>query len=283
MHKYAILSSNSNPTYSLFAPITALLWKNYIGYEPVLIYCQTADNQVSKLAYSAAKEVGCQIIDLPMFKDPSIASAHLVQIARVFISPFFNDDDYLLTGDIDMWPLSKEWFNKQDPTQAIHLFFSNAYNHEKYPICYIGTVAKIWQDIMQLDKSKTYTPVELVDTIETLIKACLGENPNGNDLWNFDEYIFGTRLKHYSGYPGVCQMFPRLGSRHGFVSGRVDRGRWIFSGPEEGLIDAHCLRPLWTDENWARLRPLLEMVMTNEDLSYVDNYYSLIKKEISNG
>ena len=41
----------------------------------------------------------------------------------------------------------------------------------------------------------------------------------------------------------------------------------------DGVADAHLIRPGFTNENWFRLRPILESVLNRDELMWADMYH----------
>ena len=56
------------------------------------------------------------------------------------------------------------------------------------------------------------------------------------------------------------------------LNDRIDRIRWPEKPSVVGMIDAHLVRPGYTDENWPRVRPLLAQTLSAKSLAWCDDY-----------
>jgi hypothetical protein len=73
-----------------------------------------------------------------------------------------------------------------------------------------------------------------------------------------------------------------------FVADRLDRGRWKFEGVQDlkvtttnvrivlnvdqGMVDAHILRPGMDSKNWPQLKKLLNAILTSEQIGWISKY-----------
>lgn len=259
MHmKRVVISTDDCPTYFFFAPFTALLWRTVAGYEPTVMAVR-ADGSYNwgplqaqyEWVLESCRSLGVQVV--PVEPIPGRLLTTVAQVSRMFVAPLYPDTDYILTSDMDMWPLSHGWFNQQDPGKELQLFYSNAYDQQKYPMCYIGGSAKVWRDIMDILHT---------NDINAAIRKALDDNlrpdASSDESWNFDERLFMSKLSKWSGYKGCCQFIER-GVKSKPMA-RIDRSSWAWNHATT-YIDSHLVRPGWTAENWPKLKPLLEHAM----------------------
>ncbi len=176
-----------------------------------------------------------------------------------------------------MWPLQYDHFHQRDPDKKVQLFYANAYQHQKnevmYPICYIGATVPVWKDIMKLRSG------DVRQTILSQLDQATAEYgtewnaPGYGVQWYYDQKLFGRRIAAWPGHPKDCQKINRPPDRQ-FLADRLDRGRWKFNSKADlqGMIDAHILRPGFSDENWPRLKVLLEALLTKEQVRWVEMY-----------
>lgn len=72
---------------------------------------------------------------------------------RLLIPIYYDANTYVLSTDGDMWNLDRAHFHTRSSVQSVQLFYANAYSYKKdsvmYPICYIGTTADRWLEIMR--------------------------------------------------------------------------------------------------------------------------------------
>lgn len=266
----AILSSDKNLDYAFFAPITSLLWVR-MGYRPLVFLVGTVAEWIAdprlRLALEWSREVGAEVHFVPEVE--GMRTSTVAQIVRIFgaFASGIGKDDYLVTGDVDMFSLGSWIGGGIDPYKDLQIWYSNAYDQSEYPhwpMCYIGAKAKTWWEIVG--------DGDLLD----LLAAAMGGCPKDESgAWNWDERLLGGLIAKWNRSERT-QFIPRT-----FVEGewRIDRGDWDGAmaelekrGSLSGVADAHVLRPGFTAENWPRIRRLLEIALPSSQLAWVDQY-----------
>ena len=242
-YRYAVLGMDDATAYASFAPITALLWRAVAGYGSVLICVgKPEDWQRSdrlRATVNAAREVGAKVYWI----DPrGRRTSCVAQVARLYAGALtLHPNPYLLTSDLDMWPIDRAYFWQQPMEKPWHQFFANAAGGKFYPICYIGAKRTKWREIMGIDAD-----------LETVVhRALQGVKDDDSDgCWTFDERHYSERIK---AIPGYRDWWWGLDRDTGHMR-RIDRSRWPAQPDAKGMIDAHCIRP--AHERWGELRPL---------------------------
>jgi len=239
----AIVSTDSNPLYYEFWPVVARAWKN-IKIEPTVAVIGALD-----LNYACGTVIHAPLID-------QIPSGFIAQVIRLIIPCFF-PEEVSITGDIDMIPLSRKYFQENivDYDQdKILVFSADAYKDElRYPMCYIAAKGKYFQQIIGLSDLKP-------ETIRTFIQQLYGRNQH----WDTDELFFAAQLHQSALFSNT--IFLNRGGWKPFAWHRIDRVGWRYS--KGGLIfnryiDAHCLRPF--DLHIAQLTDLIKYVDKGSD------------------
>jgi hypothetical protein len=258
--KKVLFSITDNDCYSFFAPLVSCLWNEHIGFTPIVFIVGTFEEWVNdrrkKLIIDKTIEVGGEVHFIP--KIEGIQDSTVAQVARVY--PFlvdYHDEQYVLTADADMLPMSKTWFHNVDGS-SLHLFYADAYNYTKFPICYIGARIGTWKKINN-DK-----PFE-----EELVNG-LGTGKANMEAWCYDEEMFGKKAHQYIDDGGTYQYIVRGNDGH-WATGRVDRGGWVFDKSRTDYIDAHSIRPAQSDENWSRVLELISFLLP-ERKEWFENY-----------
>lgn len=275
-NKKVILSSDTNPNYCFFLPVVSLVWQKVMEYCPVVIVVGSKEkwlqNGLNKFILNKSREIGAEIYfinSMEGHRDSTIA-----QVSRLYAGMLgYAKDTYLLTSDIDMLPLSKEFFSKQDFSKKVHLFYGNVYQGQKFPISYIGANLDVWLQIMQKVVSQprvSLTVDILYDCIQEQLDAGLGKNADDWTAWNYDELLFGTRIREWKANLEGCQIIERYGAP---PIDRIDRSNWQFNGSIAGKVDAHLLRPGYTQENWQRIKLVLRILLPDEFYRWVEDYY----------
>jgi hypothetical protein len=250
--KRIIISSDLNEQYFFFIPIDVALWQA-MGYHPTIFLVGSYDewngSPRAKLSMNESTKLGASLYFIHGVQ--GYGTHTVAQCARLYGGTLdVSDDAYLMTSDADMFPLQKDWFNKQN-FDRIALFYSNAYGHERYPICYIGATASKWRSVMGYK----------VEPVAALIQERLDQNltrrASPDTAWNHDEEYFGKKLKASAFYPNECNFIDRHGQP---PSDRIDRCCWPKNMTVNGMVDAHLPRPGHIDENWQRIHPLIKHV-----------------------
>lgn len=277
----AVISSDKNLDYAFFSPIVSLLWGR-MGYRPLVFFVGAIAEWFSdrrlRLALERSREAGAEIHFIPVVEGRCTST--VAQVVRIFGASVsgIQDGDYLITSDMDMFPLGSWVGGGRRPGQDLQIWYANAYDqtYPHWPMCFVGAEARIWKEIV----GRT-----------TLVEA-LRDTPEDQDgAWNYDEKFLGGLIARWAkarvaGLPGVqdpiwdnphVQPISRL-----FVEGewRIDRSDWDGAmahvearGSLAGVADAHVLRPGYTADNWPRIRRVLEMALPQEQLAWVDDYY----------
>lgn len=221
--KYVIMSMDDNPLYQKFWDINKDLWYNNIGITPILVHVTDDLNSNYSINYYD------KYIIFKIKKILNINSGFQAQISRLFITQFFLND-VLLTSDIDMFPLSKNYFNSINDIDEnkMVIFSSDAYNNEvRYPMCYNAAKGKIFSSILNLNNS-------FKEFCEKLLTYNWG--------WDTDEKFFSSKIVLRK---DDC-VFLKRGWINGVAKNRIDRVNWNYDVSklkEGGYIDSHSLRP----------------------------------------
>lgn len=249
MNKYIVLSVNDNPDYLWFVPLCGWAWKK-IGWKPI-IFCNG----------------NCGIASPLILNVKDHRSDTITQVSRLYASAI-QKDGYLMTGDIDMIPLSDYW--KHDPDR-ISVYGHDLTGHTHYPICYIGMQAQKWREVMNID-SEDYN---------SLIKRDLDANTNAKSddfykYWFVDQEIATERLKRFK---REIDFMNRGQYPNGFAYGRVDRGAWSLNHKE--FIDAHLFQQVYhkgREQYFDKILELLARIWPEEDFSWLVDFNNEFKK-----
>jgi hypothetical protein len=128
---YVIMSTDGNELYDDFWEINKSIWNNVIGIKPILVIIGDEDK--------IENNEDCIIIYYK--KVEGVETSFQSQIARLYVTSLFLENT-LLISDIDMIPLSKEYFiNFADEVKEnqILIYTADAYGYnqqKRYPMCY---------------------------------------------------------------------------------------------------------------------------------------------------
>jgi len=265
----AVFSATLEGDYAFYVPLTALLWRLVGGRTPTALLVGTAAEWTARrpLVLGRAREIGCEIhwVDhVEGYADATVAqTARLLACQGALTSNYgvpLSDDTTLLTADADAWPLSGEYFSRRPEPGEVLSYYGNAYHLDaepKVPICYLDATVETWRAVVGDRPPAELLTAELDPTVE------------GMAAWCFDETWVGALLAdRYAERAVILEVIERHGCP---PADRVDRGGWPANPTAAGMVDAHCLRPGHTDENWPRLRPLPAELVPGR-MAWVDDY-----------
>lgn len=286
MAKYIVLSVNDNPDYLYFTPLTCWAWRKF-GWEPVLMISETQQlkNGILPLISRALRDwfsgpdfnthwdayIGgkCNFI---RFEDriDGYRSDTITQVSRLYAACRL--DGYIMTGDIDMIPLSDYWQPEED---KITVYGHDLTGYSHYPICYIGMPHTRWIEVMGLNSSD-YNALIKRD-LDTMPQA---KNPDFYKYWFTDQDLITQRIQSTE-FPVTSIL--RGQYKSGYAFGRVDRGQWTLDHPK--FIDAHLFQQIHLRSNhWKfdKTMELLHKVWPDENFDWFVDYHNQYKKLTGN-
>ena len=268
-NKYSVLSVDSNPDYLFFVPIACAFWRK-LGYNPYVIL---VEKDISEpildliVEYSYPYEV--HINRFPHIE--GYRTCNVAQISRLYAAadPVFDEDDYLITDDMDKFVVSDAWFNQQDFSKDIHIYDPDELNFTRLKIGNIGMKASVWKKVIGIEDGS------LRDNLTSSLEKYLDKNADWDTGWNLDEWILTTRVFNSGQYPARCQMLTRGANRYGIRNGRIDRGAWkptFEAYMKEGLIDVHLHRDPYEDGIWADSKAIMTKVFSQKEIEAFEEY-----------
>ena len=225
-----ILSTNDNPMYYPFWNIVSKYWSKIINIEPVLFYV----GDVSPKALGLKEEHGKIIHYDTKDKTKSVKTSNLSQIIRHFGATCFPEET-CLTSDIDMLPLSKDYFINQKEMlnfeeNSICFYSGDWGSRKRFPMCYIAAKGRTFEEII---KSK-------YEDFESESVKWMSEGHG----WHTDEIVF-SRLWKESRF-AKTSLFLSRGWSHGQANNRIDRDsiHKFDINKMPNYIDFHMMRPM---------------------------------------
>ncbi|KAJ3132662.1 hypothetical protein HDU90_006714 [Geranomyces variabilis] len=322
---YTVIASEENPMYSFFVPLTAMVWERYIGFTPIVFLIDEdstkdgapgvapADAVASGRLFPVIEEfLRVQRLGIVRHLKPNASlpanGQVLSQTSRLMASllPELEANAYLLTSDVDLWPLAPTpyWTSEAQQSQRnvsgqdIALYNALCCGHDilagvhyrEYPMSCIGMSVKTWHQVIGIKPLSSWASTAqvqdaVVQRTNSLLSRHLGygtPNPlqlpekGGLTRWYYDQILVSYLLALPGDHTGRLLEIPR-----DTVSDRMDRIAWptyIFKESLSKYVDAHLLRPGYSDDNWPSLRRLLALLLCAEDMVAVDNYYEDFKE-----
>lgn len=262
---WVVFSTNENPMYSFFAPLTAWAWAHRVGWRSLVLVSEG----VQPLVREAVQWAGGEVLEVPQGGWPT---STLLQVARIVAAAAIEaDDDVLTTSDVDMLPLDAAYFHALDVAAAdVHVQGNHraTLRYHQYPICYVTMTVGTWKRVM-----RTGTTRNLSAPMAPLLRASMG--------WDYDQVLL---IDAVEGANATVKFYDWSGSRRMDYRQRKRKGRGLPSWQEGAYIDSHLLRPGFTSENWPKLRAsLLDHVLDSQALAYFEGYRKRFVAEVMRG
>jgi hypothetical protein len=211
---YIVISSDDSHYIDFYKPV-ARMWKN-LGFKTLMLHI-TDDESTTHNEYGIYKRIK---------KHKKYPTGWQAQLVRLYSYEMFSNSNLLLS-DIDMLPLSKEYFtsNSLDISDDCVLNYSGQPYDDSpnFPMCYILGSGKVMKDVLKL-------PETFESFLEQVENECSVQ-------WNSDENYLYNHLSKY-------QKLISLPKRN--CHSRIDRSNWnydinrLLAGE---YFDSHLLRP----------------------------------------
>jgi len=270
--KKVVLSCNFNLDYLFYLPIVTLLWQKYTGFQPIVYLVGSLKRWLTPslelFVIKESRKLGAEIYFLPYiseYKDSTIAQLSRLYAACNVMYP----NSYFLLSDIDMLPLSRDWFNTHVEGKTMDIKYPTCCGPGNYPICYVGATSIIWREMMGLQLD-TEIPIE--KQIEKQLQVDIAAGGDSFIEWCYDEQLLSKNIKAWTGHPDKCNINTRDGCP---PHDRIDRSNWPTTIEDiSKFVDCHSLRPGYTAENWPKILKLLTLKLTPSDLILIKQYQS---------
>jgi hypothetical protein len=268
MTKRVVLSCTPNSVYDFFLPLAIRLWRCLIGYEPIVILVGTYGEWSFGHAKAVLDEVRGEsaeffdrILDLP---DSSVSMGLRQNVAALD----FDQDDVLLVGDVDLFPVDRDFYHRYDPSKSpVGIYYADMYGGEYWPAYGVSMPVRNWREVMGLTVGDFRGSVErmfLEGKVRELVAAHKADHRDTR-FWTFDERYATQKIRESRFSKDVAEFPSAVGDRRPL---RVKLPRHPSAA---GYIDFHCSRPGWNGENWPDIRTMLDQLLP-EHMDWVDRY-----------
>jgi len=269
--KWVVLSCTPTNIYDFFLPISVRLWRKRIGYEPMVVLVGTKEDWSSghsEVVYDEIQEKE-RIEFFPRI--PDLPDSTVSMGLRQHVSALtFDEDDVLLIGDVDLFPVDRDFYHQYDPSKnPVGVYYEEMYFNEQYwPAYGISMPVRNWREVMGITVGDFVGSVEktfMEGDVRGLI-ASKKKNAMGANWWTFDEVYATFKIKNSRFFKDVVKFPSSIGDKR---PQRVDLPRHPNASD---YVDFHCSRPGWNGVNWPSIRSMLKQMMTPDDLKWVDCY-----------
>ena len=227
-----ILSTNDSETYLQFCPLVAGAWEKFVPNAEVVILCIGAE------VANRLEGIGHRLVKYD--RHPGMPSGHQAKLSRMLYASTLGDE-FSMLADVDMLPLSGEFFKYLQIRKEGHILNLGVDAYEdwtthRYPMYYnIGT-GNTWKQILNPRGMDT----------AALLDSWQGPKIDGKDdpfIAPFSDESLLRALMIKAKFKNVFGI--RRGWSGGIASFRLDRACWPSGAiPPGKFIDAHLPRPL---------------------------------------
>ena len=266
------MSASHYADYAFPVGIAALLWREVVGYEPVVFVCGEWTGKAIVAREFMAEHL-IETLDIPAMEEwPVHVTA---QNVRYHAASLFRDQ-WLMLSDADLFPLRRDFYHQHEDFDGRFCFyFSNGDSGLRYPTCHIVARSEHWCEVMGINEHGNLLGQMRRNIAPWIESVTHGKSPSeaGMAVWVTDMHMFAARIKAMPWYPVHCKMIEREG--HPPVD-RLDRSNWPANYNVSNYVDAHILRATHEPRNWERTRPILEALIP-QHLESIDRYVTAFR------
>jgi hypothetical protein len=268
---FVALASDQHPAYQFFVPLSAAVWMRRVSpWKPIVILVGSELEWWGKSTSLTVLGMLEQLKITPHFVEcpAGSRSANVAQIARMYAAYTFGmeDDDVIVTSDIDMWPVDGSWFTHHLPVaRQVTSYYGNF--PSRFPMCYVAADVATWREMHGYQRG-----CALGDVVEMHMLKHLRPETAAPDAWQHDEEYLTARI-HALGPDRLKKVIRPSGDP---FPDRIDRVCWPHELELGGKRDAHLLRPGSDLPNWGRLRTLLHKLCPDL-VGWADEYAAVYR------
>lgn len=272
MKKFVVISVNEVKKYQVFIPLVVWCWRHF--HWNVLLLYQGNESPTMDLIGTTTKylKMGdslavAYINPLKGYESATVAQASRLYAACLYLNGAFAADDYFLTSDADLIPLSDYW----RPTVFTPTAWGRDLTDYHYPIGYCGATAFHWNQFMKPQSHAI--DFSMLKDFERLPASNWRKK---EDVWTSDQTILTNKLLIY-GKQNIVHIDRGTDPKTGYPIGRVDRSSWHLN--HENFIDCHAPHDiLHNDFSLVKVMDLLRLRWPLEDWTWFESYVKEFKK-----
>ncbi|CAF0783789.1 unnamed protein product [Brachionus calyciflorus] len=297
--KYVLMATNidekDNKFYYFYLPFCAEAWKK-LGFKTVILLISTKevdlenlkiDNQPAMKTIEYLKKLDCKLIVIKSDKNYGKITS---MVSRLFAGAIteLNDEDYIMTSDSDLIPISKSYYNTEshDAITVWNAFCCGSYqlknkNYEMYPMGHIGMKKKHWREVMNFNKETKINS----ESVRILVGDNMGNHlfkeddkiARGDPTWFADQTILSKQISIYVNELNRTELIKKK-----FTGIRYDR---IYSDSEliklandsyDQLTDFHAFHSDFS-EKWPIMENLFKRLFDNITFNSLLGYFKDFK------
>lgn len=239
----AIHSSDSNPFYLDFWPLVSRVWKEVFGIDPILLYID--ENHDIPIDETYGKVIKMKPIDgVPKY---------LQCLWIRYWWPSQVPDTICMISDIDMFPLSRQYFINQISNISNDKYVHLNPSHKYLPSCYHIAKGHLFKKVLSLHDSWE----DSVKYLHSLDNGTSHSTIIAKDMqhWGADEHYATEKIRSYEDQ--TLFVFLKRNWE------RIDRSNWRYIPDyirRDIYADAHSIRPYSDPFNKLLIEKLLSEI-----------------------
>lgn len=168
--KWVSLSCDEKATYAAHLPVVTRLW-DLLGYHPLIAIHD--GNWDTAFGRTVLRHTVGNIRRVPQVPPLSVANTMRAERLFAFTCPEVQPDDFILMADVDMYPLSRTFFNVEGPLTILRALWYAWLGHGgrapeltgdwlqpgsyNFPMCYAGASARVWSEMFPEERLSACT------------------------------------------------------------------------------------------------------------------------------
>ena len=295
--------------YSFLIPLSALLWKRHIGFQPIIFLIGNEndwDTGRNKIVISALNtlEIKYKFVSFIDGYSEGTVAQNIRQHAAA--DKKIDDDTWIMMSDADLWPIRREFYHQHEGytgravclySNGDHFFgkkdvlskFDAGGGFQSIPTCHVTMRAKDWRIAYEIDAvdDERAALLKTLKKMEPWLMSCADINLA---RWCCDQWYITERLCRQPWFPDAAPPHPcppggrilssenvLLVERYGHPPvDRLDRtvDPWTQYGSFDlsRLTDAHVHRSPFSKEHWADEFRVLSAILPKHE-TWMKSYY----------
>lgn len=264
MTTHVAIGCSSYRDYQFLAPMTGLLWRERIGFEPIFLLAGNWQHPLRcHVARQALQDFGfhCIAMDEPKTIGESTQAQNSRQHAALL--PLFNghEEDFLMPSDADLWPIRREFYHQHEKLvgPSVVSYYANGDHYTTFPTCHVAMRIWSWRALYPQKPELSWE-----DNIEANINEWLPKRKHWHDdrnfaLWMSDQAMMTDRIRTWHKEEDIVKVERR---GHPPVD-RIDRSAWPTDpiGNIDNYVDAHMPRPADQPGHWTKVLDLFSRLL----------------------
>lgn len=294
---WVAVSANTVRDYNFMLPLSALFWREVVGYRPLCLLVGDWDGDArSRVALDAIKHHRFDTVQVGEIG--GYLSANVAQNVRehAAVDPRIEDDDWLFPSDADLWPLKPDFYKRhlsaQDGVKAVCLYSngdgfvskedflekaSRLVRGQTIPTCHVAMRAETWRELYGIKAGDDLLAATKRTMDSWIPQRAAGKSPGDAAFiaWMSDQDILTWQLCRQSWFPERASLVPRRGCPPVDRLCRSHASDWP-SADLAQYVDCHGWKAPDSPAHWALLRPLIRRFLpgyVDWADAYRDRYY----------